>query len=186
MTLPTLITILNPRSVVRPWFIGRRTAPDETVRGRALPPARGQDLTGGLMLCWSGPIPTDLTPGRPNPGKGTAESTIRGTTELPVATIAPSALRRFKSCGSNLQSRPCLSPPGDTSQRPALPLPSQMHLRRIPQLAVQPPMHVESLSGLIERVTFFNEENGWAVLKVKAKGHRGQVDRPRLHVASER
>jgi hypothetical protein len=30
----------------------------------------------------------------------------------------------------------------------------------------------ESLSGLIERVTFFNEENGWAVLKVKAKGHR--------------
>jgi hypothetical protein len=47
-------------------------------------------------------------------------------------------------------------------------------------------MHVESLSGLIERVTFFNEENGWAVLKVKAKGHRGQVDRPRLHVASER
>jgi exodeoxyribonuclease V alpha subunit len=32
-----------------------------------------------------------------------------------------------------------------------------------------------SLSGLIERVTFFNEENGWAVLKVKAKGHRDQV-----------
>src|SRR5262249_32306524 len=31
---------------------------------------------------------------------------------------------------------------------------------------------VESLSGLIERVTFFNEENGFAVLKVKAKGHR--------------
>jgi exodeoxyribonuclease V alpha subunit len=36
----------------------------------------------------------------------------------------------------------------------------------------QPP---ESLSGLIERVTFFNEENGWAVLKVKAKGHRDLV-----------
>jgi exodeoxyribonuclease V alpha subunit len=33
----------------------------------------------------------------------------------------------------------------------------------------------ESLSGLIERVTFFNEENGWAVLKVKAKGHRDHV-----------
>ena len=33
----------------------------------------------------------------------------------------------------------------------------------------------ESLSGLIERVTFFNEENGWAVVKVKAKGHRDQV-----------
>jgi exodeoxyribonuclease V alpha subunit len=33
----------------------------------------------------------------------------------------------------------------------------------------------ESLSGLIERVTFFNEENGFAVLKVKAKGHRDHV-----------
>ena len=33
----------------------------------------------------------------------------------------------------------------------------------------------ESLSGLIERVTFFNEENGLAVLKVKAKGHRDLV-----------
>jgi exodeoxyribonuclease V alpha subunit len=31
------------------------------------------------------------------------------------------------------------------------------------------------LSGLIERVTFFNEENGFAVLKVKAKGHRDEV-----------
>lgn len=33
----------------------------------------------------------------------------------------------------------------------------------------------ESLSGPIERVTFFNEENGYAVLKVKARGHRDQV-----------
>ena len=33
----------------------------------------------------------------------------------------------------------------------------------------------DSLSGLIERVTFFNEENGFAVLKVKAKGHRDKV-----------
>jgi exodeoxyribonuclease V alpha subunit len=33
----------------------------------------------------------------------------------------------------------------------------------------------ESLSGLIERVTFQNEENGWVVLKVKAKGHRDPV-----------
>jgi len=41
----------------------------------------------------------------------------------------------------------------------------------------QPPakQFAESLSGLIERVTFFNEENGWAVLKVKAKGHRDPV-----------
>ena len=33
----------------------------------------------------------------------------------------------------------------------------------------------ESLSGLIERVTFWNEENGFVVLKVKAKGQRDQV-----------
>ena len=36
-------------------------------------------------------------------------------------------------------------------------------------------MATESLSGLTERVTFFNEENGFAVLKVKAKGHRNLV-----------
>ena len=42
---------------------------------------------------------------------------------------------------------------------------------------MQPPQPAppESLSGLIERVTFFNEENGFAVLKVKAKGHRDEV-----------
>jgi exodeoxyribonuclease V alpha subunit len=33
----------------------------------------------------------------------------------------------------------------------------------------------ESLSGLIERVTFFNEENGFVVLKVKVKGHSEDV-----------
>jgi exodeoxyribonuclease V alpha subunit len=33
----------------------------------------------------------------------------------------------------------------------------------------------DSLSGLIERVTFFNEETGFAVLKVKAKGQRDLV-----------
>ncbi len=35
--------------------------------------------------------------------------------------------------------------------------------------------YAESLSGLIERVTFFNEENGFAVLKVKARGRRDLV-----------
>jgi exodeoxyribonuclease V alpha subunit len=39
----------------------------------------------------------------------------------------------------------------------------------------QSPALPESLSGLIERVTFFNEENGYGVLKVKAKGHRDLV-----------
>ncbi len=33
----------------------------------------------------------------------------------------------------------------------------------------------ESLSGLIERVTFFNEETGFAVLRVRVKGHREEV-----------
>ena len=33
----------------------------------------------------------------------------------------------------------------------------------------------ESLSGLIERVTFFNEDTGFVVLQVKAKGHRDLV-----------
>jgi exodeoxyribonuclease V alpha subunit len=40
------------------------------------------------------------------------------------------------------------------------------------QQTTSPP---DSLSGLIERVTFFNEENGYAVLKIKAKGHRDLV-----------
>ena len=46
-----------------------------------------------------------------------------------------------------------------------------------PQLRTEQPSSRphESLSGLIERVTFFNEENGWTVLKVKAKGHRDLV-----------
>ena len=35
--------------------------------------------------------------------------------------------------------------------------------------------NVESLTGLIERVTYFNEENGYAVLKIKAKGNRDLV-----------
>ena len=33
----------------------------------------------------------------------------------------------------------------------------------------------ESLAGLVERVTFFNEENGFAVLKVQVRGHREPV-----------
>lgn len=37
------------------------------------------------------------------------------------------------------------------------------------------PELTESLSGLIERVTFHNEETGYAVLKVKVRGHRDLV-----------
>jgi exodeoxyribonuclease V alpha subunit len=41
--------------------------------------------------------------------------------------------------------------------------------------AAPPSKPAESLSGLIERVTFHNEESGFGVLKVKAKGHRDLV-----------
>jgi len=34
---------------------------------------------------------------------------------------------------------------------------------------------VENISGLIERVTFFNEESGFCVLRLKAPGHRDEV-----------
>ena len=37
------------------------------------------------------------------------------------------------------------------------------------------PQPLEKLSGLIERVTYFNEETGFAVLRVKASGHRDLV-----------
>jgi exodeoxyribonuclease V alpha subunit len=43
-------------------------------------------------------------------------------------------------------------------------------------LRTEPPSRpAESLSGLIERVTFHNDENGFAVLQVKTKGHRDLV-----------
>ena len=35
--------------------------------------------------------------------------------------------------------------------------------------------HSERISGLIERVTFFNEDSGFCVLRVKAAGHRDLV-----------
>jgi exodeoxyribonuclease V alpha subunit len=34
---------------------------------------------------------------------------------------------------------------------------------------------IDKLSGLIDRVTYFNAESGFAVLKVKASGHRDLV-----------
>ena len=37
------------------------------------------------------------------------------------------------------------------------------------------PQPLDKLSGLIERVTYFNEETGFAVLRVKASGHRDLV-----------
>src|SRR3989441_11867382 len=37
------------------------------------------------------------------------------------------------------------------------------------------PADGEVLAGLVERVTFHNEENGFCVLRVKARGHRDLV-----------
>ena len=45
-------------------------------------------------------------------------------------------------------------------------------VRTLPKPA---PPFPESLSGLIERVTYFNEENGFAVLQVKVKGQRDLI-----------
>ena len=33
----------------------------------------------------------------------------------------------------------------------------------------------EEVSGLIERVTFHNEENGFCVLRVRVRGHRDEM-----------
>ena len=41
--------------------------------------------------------------------------------------------------------------------------------------SLAPTAPIEALTGLIERVTFFNEDTGFAVLKVKAKGQRELV-----------
>jgi exodeoxyribonuclease V alpha subunit len=39
----------------------------------------------------------------------------------------------------------------------------------------QPEASQEVLAGLIERVTYHNEENGFCVLRIKARGHRELV-----------
>jgi hypothetical protein len=74
------------------------------------------------------------------------------------------ARRQSRRVPSNLPRQSSAPRQPETVQPQSLPLRTETPSR--PQ---------ESLSGLIERVTFFNEENGWAVLKVKAKGHRDLV-----------
>jgi exodeoxyribonuclease V alpha subunit len=39
----------------------------------------------------------------------------------------------------------------------------------------KPPSEREPLAGLVERVTFHNAENGFCVLRIKARGHRDLV-----------
>jgi exodeoxyribonuclease V alpha subunit len=59
---------------------------------------------------------------------------------------------------------------GFRSGATALALPQSRSLQ--PKASTPATRPVENLSGLIERVTFFNEENGFAVLKVQVKGQR--------------
>src|ERR1017187_3240536 len=42
-------------------------------------------------------------------------------------------------------------------------------------VSADPPQPLDKLSGLIERVTYFNEDTGFAVLRVKTSGHRDLV-----------
>ena len=67
----------------------------------------------------------------------------------------------------------CGSPTWETGFLPTIARPTTIKtaLQPVPNNA----KNVESLTGLIERVTFFNEENGYAVIKIKAKGHRDLV-----------
>jgi exodeoxyribonuclease V alpha subunit len=37
------------------------------------------------------------------------------------------------------------------------------------------PSTLEVLAGLVERITYHNEENGFCVLRIKARGHRELV-----------
>ena len=37
------------------------------------------------------------------------------------------------------------------------------------------PQQTEALAGLVERVTFHNEDNGFCVLRVKARGKRDLI-----------
>ena len=44
----------------------------------------------------------------------------------------------------------------------------------------------EEIAGLVERVTFFNEESGFAVLRVQGSGAAGTGDGPGLIAVRER
>jgi exodeoxyribonuclease V alpha subunit len=41
--------------------------------------------------------------------------------------------------------------------------------------------HMEHISGLVERVTFHNDESGFCVLRVKIRGHRDHTTVVQLH-----
>ena len=50
------------------------------------------------------------------------------------------------------------------------------HIRRMPMAQrATPSAATEVLAGLVERVTFHNDENGFCVLRVKARGQRDLI-----------
>ena len=49
------------------------------------------------------------------------------------------------------------------------------HSIRMSDSSPQPRTPSEEIAGLVERVTFFNEESGFAVLRVKVRGQRDLV-----------
>ena len=61
---------------------------------------------------------------------------------------------------------------GEAVTRPTLALENSA-VETVPA-ATEP--HSERISGLIERVTFFNEDSGFCVLRVRVPGHRDLVN----------
>ena len=83
----------------------------------------------------------------------------------------------FRPCEPGWAPRPIFIPGDAPKKGPAIlsdfgPRISDFPSPLMPGVSPKPP---ESLSGLVERVTFVNEENGFSVLKVQVKGHRDLV-----------
>ena len=73
--------------------------------------------------------------------------------------------------------RPALGAPGPVTRRAAsVNVPNNIEPRARGTMKSQPnPSDQEALAGLVERVTYHNVENGFCVLRVKARGHRDLV-----------
>src|ERR1039457_6293937 len=57
----------------------------------------------------------------------------------------------------------------------AVEVPTDYTSTRMNDSSPQPRIPSEEIAGLVERVTFFNEESGFAVLRVKVRGQRDLV-----------
>jgi hypothetical protein len=115
-------------------------------------------------------------------GRSISDAFAPSIPRLSLETLADSRVRRstqvqLGSVGQGAKSRPAMlaGTRHSPESREATSAPCQPETVQPQSLALRtetPSRPQESLSGLIERVTFFSEENGWAVLKVKANGHR--------------